>query len=234
MISGRDRHEEEEAVREELERRPGAQPLDRVRNDDAGQDHRELVDRDEAEHDEVHAQGHDQRVDLEHPDADSGHESGGGRGEERDDDRDDRALAVHEGRHDEGGHRGNGADRQVDAAGQHRQRLAAGQDRQRDRGAERHADPLGRDDAGLHELQDDDEPDQEADERDESAGRGTGAATRPPSATGCGQPAPELGSRRGRRHVWPVTPGPSASPGSCRTSRPRSGSRPGPRSRGWG
>ena len=51
--------------------------------------------------------------------------------------------AVDERRDDEPGHRRDGADREVDAAGQHRQRLAAGQDRQRHGRAEHDADPVG-------------------------------------------------------------------------------------------
>ena len=43
------------------------------------------------------------------------------------------APAVDERGHDEAGHRGDRADRQVDAAGQHRQGLAAGEDRERHR-----------------------------------------------------------------------------------------------------
>ena len=49
------------------------------------------------------------------------------------------------------------ADRQVDAAGQHRQRLAAGEDREGDRGADGEADPGRADDPRLDELEDHDE-----------------------------------------------------------------------------
>ena len=40
-------------------------------SDDAGVDHRQLVDVHEPEDDQADPEGHDQRVDLEHPDADA-------------------------------------------------------------------------------------------------------------------------------------------------------------------
>ena len=101
-----------------------------------GLDRLELPDVGEAEDDQAHAQGHDQRMDPEDADADAVHEPG-----QRGHERARRAIADGTppgcGRGSpmtNAGHRGDGADRQVDAAGQHRQRLAAGQDRQRDGG----------------------------------------------------------------------------------------------------
>ena len=105
---------------------------------DAGLDDRQLVDVREPQDDEAHAQGHDQRVDPEDADADAVEQPGEGRRRERDDDRDDgplrRPTSVAT---MNAAMRGDRADREVDAAGQHRQRLAAGEDRQRDGGAER-------------------------------------------------------------------------------------------------
>ena len=61
----------------------------------------------------------------------------------------------------------DGPDRQVDAAGQHRQGLAAGEDRQRDRRADRETDPGGLDGPRLDELEDHDQDDEQRCQRDE-------------------------------------------------------------------
>ena len=103
----------------------------------AGLDRLQLPEVGDAQDDQAHAQGHDQRVDAEDADADAGHQAR----------RASRRRARRRwpagvpgpetsGRDDEAGHRGDGADRQVDAAGEHRERLTAGEDRERDRGAE--------------------------------------------------------------------------------------------------
>ena len=121
----------ERAVATRAQRNSGGTPR-------AGLDRLELPDVGQAEDDQAHAQGHDQRVDPEDADADAGHEADERGGDERDDDRRRAGPgAADERRDDEAGHRGDRADRQVDAAGQHRQRLAAGEDRERDGGPQR-------------------------------------------------------------------------------------------------
>ena len=101
----------------------------------------------EAQHDQAHAQGHDQRVNPEHADADARQEPRESGGRERDDDGGRHPPAGGKRRHDEPGHRGHGADREVDPARQHRQGLAAGEDRQDHRPAQDDAGPLGADHA---------------------------------------------------------------------------------------
>ena len=69
MSSG-ERHEDDQAVREDLEEpiRPERPQL--VGDAGAGLDHLQLPDVGQAEDDQAHAQGHDQRVDPEDADAD--------------------------------------------------------------------------------------------------------------------------------------------------------------------
>ena len=85
------------------------------------------------------------------PDTDPGEEADQRRDRQRDEDGNRQALASDERRHDESGHRGDRADGEVDAPGQHRQRLAAGDDRQRDGGPERSPREVGAEDAGPRE-----------------------------------------------------------------------------------
>ncbi len=72
---------------------------------------------------------------------------------------------VDQGRHDEPGHRRDGPDRQVDAAGQHRERLAPRQDRQRHGRPDDDADPPGADDPGSGQLVQDDQDHQQDEQR---------------------------------------------------------------------
>ena len=68
---------------------------------------------------------------------------------------------------DEGGHGGDGADRQVDAAGEHRHRLAAGEDGERDGDLDGVGDPALRDDAGPEDEDEQHEEQEQGQERDE-------------------------------------------------------------------
>ena len=109
----------------------------------------ELPDVGKPQDDEAHPQGHDQRVDPEDADADAGDQARQRRrGEGHRDPLADAARRVDERRGDEAGHRADGADREIDAARQHRQRLAAGDDGQRHARADDHADPGHVDDPG--------------------------------------------------------------------------------------
>ena len=113
------------------------------------------------------AERHDQRMHAEDADADAVGEADQHGREQRDQDRDRRVVLRHLRRHDEGAHRGDGADRQIDAAGQHGQRLAGGEDGERNGELDGVGDPALVDDAGAEQLEDDDERDEQDDQRDE-------------------------------------------------------------------
>ena len=152
-----DRDEEQQRVRD-APGQAGAEPGEDVGDLGAGGDDGALVDLQAAGADQAGAERHDQRMDAEDADADAvgeadQHAPGTSASSER-----DRRVVVHRlGRHDEGGHRRDGGDREVDAAGQHGQRLAAGEHRERDRELHGVGDPALVDDAGAQDLQDDDE-----------------------------------------------------------------------------
>jgi len=109
-------------------------------------------------------------MDPEDPDADAGQEAGEHGHDEGDQDRLwHAARAVDERRRDEAGHRGHGADRQVDATGEHRDGLAAGQDRQWHRRPDHDVRPPRTDDARVDDVDDQDEDAEQADQRDDRA-----------------------------------------------------------------
>ena len=103
-------------------------------------------------------------------------------GSERERDSEDRVHLGHQRGHDEGhAHRRDEADRQVDAAGEHRQRLCRCEDGERDRELEGVPDPTLVDDARTDQLEGDHEQQEQQDQGDErvvSHERGT----RPPDA----------------------------------------------------
>ena len=165
-MTRRQRHEHDQAVRDQPDDALRPDRAQAGRHAGAGLDHDDLPHVGQAEHHQAHAQGHDQRVDAEDADADAAHQPDQGGDGEGDEQRHPDPLAAHERRDDEAGHRRDGADREVDAAGQHRQGLAAGEDGERHGGPQRRAHPVGGDDARPGELAGDDQQD--------AAGRGAG------------------------------------------------------------
>ena len=76
-------------------------------------------------------------------------------------------VVRHLRRDDEGAHRGDGAHRKINAAGQHGQRLAGGEDGERNGELDGVRDPALVDDAGAEELEHDDQHDEQHDQRND-------------------------------------------------------------------
>ena len=219
----RDRQEDDKAVGQDRQLHPGSEGPQRCRHARSGLDHHELPHVGQAEHDQAHAQGHDQRVDAEHAHADAVEDAGQCRDQEGDEERDGQALAADEGRDHEPAHRGDGADGQVDPAGQERERLAGGEQGQRDGRPHDHAGPAGVDDLGLeHPGQGDQQPEQR-EQRDQWP-----IAEHAPPVVDGERRAARLGGA-GDARLMPATAGAAR---GCRSSPRRSGSRPGRRRRG--
>ena len=142
----------------------------------------------------------------EHADADAGQDAGQGRNDERHEQRNDEALATDQRGDDEPAHRRDGADGQVDAAGQERQGLAAGEERQGDRRPEDDAGPARADDLRADEEHQDD---QDASRPISGmSGRSRNSARNPPAVS--------LESRAFPVPATPLMRGPAGAGSGCR------------------
>jgi hypothetical protein len=91
-------------------------------------------------------------VDTEHTDADTVHQPDEDGGDDGNDNTDLEPVVVDQRGHHEARHRGDSADREIDASRQHRERLTAREDRQRHGGLQHDPGPFPSDDAWIREL----------------------------------------------------------------------------------